>query len=433
MGTATHTPRPAHLAEMRGEARRLMALWFERLEHAAEHDEPTANVFVMGNCLELLQAFDVHLVFPEILSLQTAVKKVSLEYIKAAEGWGMSTDVCNYVKTDVGMYLMDMKHPSGRIPKPSLAIASNICLVFTKWAEIWERIHHSPAYVLDIPMGRSHGRACTPGERAFETDKAYVLGQLKELVALLEKITGKRFDPQKLAEAQTHTNRALKAWKKILALNRHTPALYDALADGVVFLGMINIWRGTAEGADFMEMALRAFEQEAATQGAGVQEKFRLLFHGVACYPYLSRFQAMFHGWESNFVMSPYLVFACGGYTGEWLFDPSRPLDSLAEMTLRCNNLAHQTMYFTDEYITDHNLLDDYHIDGIVFHAVKSCRTVSTSHANMREFMVSHHDIPCLYLESDHVDPRYFSEAQIKNRVDAFFEALTQRKFYTRS
>jgi len=90
-------------------------------------------------------------------------------------------------------------------------------------------------------------------------------------------------------------------------------------------------------------------------------------------------------------------------------------------------------MYFTDEYIAQHNLLEDYHIDGIVFHAVKSCRTVSTSHANMREFMVRKYDTPCLYLESDHVDPRYFSEAQIKNRVDAFFEALTQRKFYTRS
>ena len=37
-------------------------------------------------------------------------------------------------------------------------------------------------------------------------------------------------------------------------------------------------------------------------------------------------------------------------------------------------------------------------------------------------------DYPALYIESDHQDPRYYAEAQIKNRVDAFFEALEHRK-----
>jgi benzoyl-CoA reductase subunit B len=33
-----------------------------------------------------------------------------------------------------------------------------------------------------------------------------------------------------------------------------------------------------------------------------------------------------------------------------------------------------------------------------------------------------------LYIESDLEDPRYFSEAQTKNRIDAFFEALEHSK-----
>lgn len=430
--TKSKSKLPAHLAQIRSENRRLMELWFERLNHAEERKEPVANVFVMGNCLELLQSFGVHLVFPEVLSLQTAVKKVSLDYINAAEGWGMSTDVCNYVKTDVGMYLMDMKHPGGTIPKPSLAVASNICLVFTKWAEIWERIYNAPVFILDIPMGRARGRRATPEQ--LKTDKAYVLTQMWELVELLEQVTGKKFDQQKLAESQAHTNRLQRAWGEILKLNQNAPALFDALADGVVLLGIVNIWRGTKEGADFMEMALEAFQKQLTVEReAQLHEKFRLIFHGVACYPYLRRFQAMFHGWESNFVTSPYLTFACGGFTGEYLFDPSQPMDSMAEVTLQCNNLAHQTMYFTDDYLSEQRIIERYKADGIVFHAVKSCRTVSTSHANMREHMVTQHDLPSLYLESDHVDPRYFSEAQIKNRVDAFFEALTQKKFYARS
>ncbi len=120
------------LDKVRSAARRSMENWFARLSQADEKKEPVANVFVMGNCLELLKIFDVHTVFPEILALQTAVRKVSLDYINAAEGWGMSTDACNYVKADVGMALKNMQHPGGRIPKPTLAIGSNICLVFTK-------------------------------------------------------------------------------------------------------------------------------------------------------------------------------------------------------------------------------------------------------------------------------------------------------------
>jgi benzoyl-CoA reductase subunit B len=36
--------------------------------------------------------------------------------------------------------------------------------------------------------------------------------------------------------------------------------------------------------------------------------------------------------------------------------------------------------------------------------------------------------MPTLFVDSDLVDPRYFSSAQIMNRIDTFFEALNRRK-----
>ncbi len=39
-----------------------------------------------------------------------------------------------------------------------------------------------------------------------------------------------------------------------------------------------------------------------------------------------------------------------------------------------------------------------------------------------------HNDIPGLFIQSDLVDGRLWSDAQMKNRVDAFFEALASRK-----
>jgi benzoyl-CoA reductase/2-hydroxyglutaryl-CoA dehydratase subunit BcrC/BadD/HgdB len=46
----------------------------------------------------------------------------------------------------------------------------------------------------------------------------------------------------------------------------------------------------------------------------------------------------------------------------------------------------------------------------------------------MREYFTKELGVPTLLIESDLEDPRYFSEAQLRNRIDAFFEALEHRK-----
>jgi benzoyl-CoA reductase/2-hydroxyglutaryl-CoA dehydratase subunit BcrC/BadD/HgdB len=46
----------------------------------------------------------------------------------------------------------------------------------------------------------------------------------------------------------------------------------------------------------------------------------------------------------------------------------------------------------------------------------------------MREYFTKELNVPTLLIESDIEDPRYFSEAQIKNRIDAFFESLEHKK-----
>ncbi len=73
-------------------------------------------------------------------------------------------------------------------------------------------------------------------------------------------------------------------------------------------------------------------------------------------------------------------------------------------------------------------MIADYDADGVVFHPIKSCRTVSTGLADSRRSLLSKLDTATLFIESDHMDRRVVSEAQLKNRVDAFFEGLATRK-----
>jgi benzoyl-CoA reductase subunit B len=419
---AVWTPFNAH-----DEGQRLIKQWYTTLETANERKEPVANVFVMGNAIEILRSFDFHMVFPEINSLQSGVRKTSAEFIRISEDYGMSPDVCSYVKADVGMMLKEEEHPVGKIPKPDLSISSNMCGTFIKWAEIWERRHKMPSFVLDLPGQRTSNWAVRPGDAQHSTDSRWVEDQFKDLIAKCEKITGKRFDIDRLAEIQGRVNQMVIHWNNVMELNRVCPAPYNAMLDGLTYIGIMNVYRGTVEGVEFMrrlEEDIRA--KVARGEGRVPEERFRLLFSGTPCYVSMRRLVELFETWGGVFAYSDYLTFAAGGMdAAELLYDTSRPLESLAEVTALAAQRGLSNQFFAHERMEKQ--IRDYGVDGVVFHGIKSCRFVSAGMADTRDYISKRLNIPTLYIESDLIDPRYWADAQIKNRVDAFFEALQQR------
>ncbi|MEK7314847.1 MAG: 2-hydroxyacyl-CoA dehydratase family protein [Candidatus Eisenbacteria bacterium] len=409
------------------EGARLFREWFEELTRAAEEGRGGAYVFVMGSLGELLRVFDLPVVFPEINSLQTAVRKVAHEYLNEAEDLGYSPDICGYVKADVATQKRGGQLPMGRIPKPSIAVLTNACNTYIKWAEIWERMYHMPSYVLDVPGSRADGLLPGRGDRDFENDRRYVTEQLRELIALLEEVTGKRFDIDRLRETLGHANRMNAGWKRVLALNQSRPSLFNALSDGTIYLGVSNGFRGTAEGSDYFDDLVEEMEyKQAHGIGTLVDEQYRLIFVGVPCYPIFRRFTELFTEHGGTFINSTYLWFASGGSNLGFQYDVKDPVESLAEGLLLGVRDSMDSMFFQTSALA--RMIDEYAADGIVFHPVKSCRTVSTGLADNRRALMELRDIPSLFVESDMMDRRVVSEAQLKNRVDAFFEGLASRR-----
>ena len=401
--------------------------WFESLTATADRGEQAAYVFVMGSMTELLRVFDLPIVFPEINSLQTAVRRVAHEYLNQAEDYGYSPDICGYVKADVAVQLRGGEHPMGRIPKPSIAVLTNACNTYIKWAEIWERMYHVPVFTLDIPGTRAAGTQTWPGDRDFENDRGYVSAQIKELIRLCERITGKKFDIDKLREAMGHANTMSRGWKRVLELNKNRPSLFNAVTDGTIHLGVSNAFRGALEGAAYFDDLVEEMEYKAANGiGTLTDEKYRLIFVGVPCYPIFRRFNEMFSEWGGTFVNSTYLWFAAGGANTGFEYDLGQPLESLAEGVLINVRDAMDSMFYQDQALIQ--MIDPFHVDGVVYHPIKSCRTVSTGLADNRRALMASRDIPSLFIESDMMDRRVVSEAQLKNRADAFFEGLASRR-----
>ncbi len=401
--------------------------WFDDLADHAKKGEGAAYVFVMGSMAELLHVFDFPLVLPEITSLQTAVRRVADTYLAEAEDYGYSPDICGYVKADIAVQLRGGQHPMGQIPKPSIAVMTNACNTYIKWAEIWERIYKIPIVVIDVPATRAAGGQFQPGSSDFERDRKYVEAQIRELITLCEEVSGKKFDIDRLRESLGYANDMNEGWRRVLELNKSKPSLFNAVTDGTVYLGVSNNLRGTKKGSQFFKNLVEEMEYKSA-HGIGTQivEKYRLGFVGVPCYPIFRRFSEMFTEWGGNFVHSTYLNFASGGGSLGYQYDVNRPIESLAEGFLISVREAMDNMFHQDRVVID--WVKNYDLDGVVYHPIKSCRTVSTGLADGRRAMMAATDIPSLFIESDMMDKRVVSEAQMKNRADAFFEGLASRR-----
>ncbi|MEN8144165.1 MAG: 2-hydroxyacyl-CoA dehydratase family protein [Gemmatimonadota bacterium] len=407
------------------DGKRLFQEWFAGLSDTAASGGQSAYVFVMGSLCELLRTFDLPIVFPEINSLQTAVRKVSDEYLNLAEDHGFSPDVCGYVKADYALQVRGGEHPMGRVPAPSVAVLTNACSTYIKWAEIWERMYDIPICTIDVPGAR---RQDDVGDY-LQRDIDYVEHQLRELIQTLEEVTGRAFDIDRLREVLDRTNDMGRSWRRMMAINQGSPAVYDAMLDGTIYLGVANALRGTPEGVAYFRDLVKEMEHKAAQgispHGVGVEEH-RLIFVGVPCYPIFRRFYELFSDWGGTFVSSTYMWFASGGLHLDFEYDLTRPLESLAEGLVRGVRAATDAMLFQDKALIE--AIDAYGAEGVVYHPVKSCRTVSTNLADSRRVVLESRDVLCLHIESDMMDKRVVSEAQLKNRIDAFFEGLKSRK-----
>jgi len=409
------------------EGAELFRQWFGDLNRTAEQGGSAAYVFVMGSMSEILRTFNLPVVFPEINSLQTAVRRVAHEYLNRAEDYGYSPDICGYVKADVAVQLNGGQHPMGHIPKPALAVLTNACNTYIKWGEIWERMYGTPIFTLDVPGTRAAGTQTWPGDPDFENDRRYVQAQIQELITLCERVTGIRFDIDRLREVMGYANEMSRGWKQVLEFNKSIPSLFNALTDGTIYLGVSNGLRGTPEGGRYFTNLVEEMAYKAA-HGIGTltEEKYRLTFVGVPCYPIFRRFNELFTEWGGTFVHSTYLWFASGGTNLGFEYDLSRPLESLAEGVLISVRDAMDSMFYQDRALIE--MIDSFHLDGVVYHPVKSCRTTSTGMADNRRALMAARDVASLFIESDMMDRRVVSEAQLKNRIDAFFEGLASRR-----
>ena len=399
---------------------------YDALTSAPETGRKMAATFVPGNLNELIMTFGLLNNLPEINAIQNGMRKLSGDYILEAEKAGHSEDVCTYVKSDLGMMAKGNIAPNGKpLPKPDVLLLSYTgCFTFMKWFELVREQYKCPTVMLHVPY-QGDGQVT-------KNMRDYIVKQLKEeVIPKLEKVSGVKFDIDRLRQYMRESARAEDDLVWVLESAKARPSPIDAYFGGVYYIGPIfTAFRGTPDATEYYRL-LRAEIEERMRRGLGPitpegdmkEQKYRLVVEGPPNWTSFREFWKMFYDEGAVVVASSYTKVG-GTYDLGFRHDPEHPLESLAEYALGCytNRNLPQRVDLLEKY------MNEYQADGLLINSIKSCNSFSAGQLMMMREIEKRTGKPGAFIETDLVDPRYFSAANVKNRLESYFQMIDQKR-----
>jgi len=361
---------------------------YDNLTSAHETGRKIAATFVPGNLNELIMCFDMLNNLPEINAINNGMRKKSGMMVMQAEKMGHSEDVCTYVKADIGSMSKGSIAPNGKpMPPPDLLMLSYTgCFTFMKWFELLRHEYGCETAMLHVPY---------QGDGVVTDNmRNYVIKQLKEnIIPAMERVSGVKFDIDRLRENLRRSAQAEDDFVWVLESAKNVRSPIDAYFGGVYYIGPIfTAFRGTQMAVDYYKVLRTEIEKMFYDEGAVV-------------------------------VASTYTKVG-GVYDLGFRHDPDHPLETLADYCLGCytnRNLSQRTDML-EKYV------NEYQADGLLINSIKSCNSFSAGQLLMMREIEERTGKPGAFIETDLVDPRYFSAANVKNRLESYFQMIDQKR-----
>ena len=405
----------------------MIAANYEKLTSAPETGQKVAATYVPGNLNELIMCFDMLNNLPEINAIQNGMRKKSGAMIQDAEKMGHSEDVCTYVKADIGNMAKGAIAPNGKpMPVPDLLLLSYTgCFTFLKWFELLRDQYGCRTAMLHVPY---------EGDGVITKNaRDYVVKQLKEeIIPTFEEVSGVKFDIDRLRENLKNSAKAEDDFVWVLESAKNKPSPIDAYFGGVYYVGPIfTAFRGTQDAVDYYKILRGEIEARIANgqgpitpEGEMKEEKYRLVVEGPPNWTSFRDFWKMFYD-EGAVVVSSTYTKVGGVYDYDnFRHDPQNPLESLADYCLGC--YTNRNLPMRVDMIEQ--AMEDYQADGLLINSIKSCNSFSAGQLMMMREIESRTGKPAAFIETDLVDPRYFSPANVKNRLESYFQMIDQKR-----
>jgi benzoyl-CoA reductase/2-hydroxyglutaryl-CoA dehydratase subunit BcrC/BadD/HgdB len=360
---------------------------------------------------ELLTASGIYALYPENHAAAIGARKKSEELIQYAEGKGYSSDICSYARVNLA-YMEVLDSEAGNIPKPDLIFCcNNICNTVIKWYENIAKELGIPMILFDMPFNHEY--------EVNGQNVKYIKRQLLEAIENLETITGKKFDYDRFGEVMKISRETSVWWKEASLQARRKPSPLNGF-DLFNYMATIVCARGTIEGRDLFKLWHDELK-EKGEKGLGPwkdqEEKYRVMWDGIACWPYLGDTYKVLKKYGVNMVTST--------YPDSWyiVYDEN-DLEGMARAY--SSNYVNRNLDFGVDNIT--KIVLDFELDGIIYHSNRSCKFMDFRQFEVQRKVAERTGIPSVIFDGDQTDPRAFSLAQYETRVQALVEMMEKRK-----
>ncbi len=360
---------------------------------------------------ELLETMDLTVVYPENHAAAIGARKGSMEFISYSEGKGYSSDLCSYARVNMG-YVELKDAEAQNIPQPDLILCcNNICNTVIKWYENIAKELHIPMILFDTPYSYEY--------QISEESIQYMRRQFDYAIRQLEELTKKRFDYDRLSEVMEVSNSTCRWWKKSTELAMHKPSPLSGF-DMFNYMAMVVCMRGNKDGETLFRLWYEELE-ERMKQNLGpwnnAEEKYRIMWDGIACWPHLATTFKTLKKYGVNMVAST--------YPDSWnIRYEKNDLDALVRAY--ASHYANRSIAYSVDNIA--KIAEDYSLDGIIFHSNRSCKLMDFKQYEIQRQVQQRTGVPAVFFDGDQTDPRVFSDAQYETRIQALVELMEKNK-----
>jgi len=207
---------------------------------------------------------------------------------------------------------------------------------------------------------------------------------------------------------------AVDLWKGVLKTAEHKPSPFTCF-DAFIHMASIVTLRGTQQVVDYYKL-LKGEMEDRIEQGISAvpEEKFRLIWDNIPIWYEMRNLGNLFA--QNNACL------VADTYTTAWAIDIKidDPLTSMADAYTKVYlNISIDLML--DQLVA---LMDKFSADGLVMHSNRSCKPYSLGQYDLSRAITERTGKPALIIEADMTDSRVYSEAQTRERVEAFLESL---------
>ncbi len=364
---------------------------------------------------EILRALGFKVYFPENHGALLGASHTAERYIPRAHQMGYNGEVCSYLTSDIGAWMMG-ETPLTRayglesVPRPDLIVYNtNQCREVAEWFNFYADQYNCPVFGVYPPR---HMETVLP---AHIQD---VVAQFEDLIALGERVVGKPLSEDQLVTTLDLSSRGSALWKQVLGSAKRVPAPITFF-DGTILMAPIVVLRGTPECVTFYEETLAELQSLSSGEGAVPDETIRLYWEGMPIWGRLRMLSTFFA--ENNTVV------VASTYCNSWVFDhfdTRNPLESMA--------LAYTHIFINrgEKYKLEAmiEIMDEFQVDGAIFHDSKTCFNNSNNRFGLPRKLVEKTSYEAVTIDGDLNDMRFLSEGQMLTKLETFIEQLKAKK-----